>query len=540
MSGIVYHLLSVEIDTRQQNPSRTQHSSRFMCILRYQTNYSIMKIAIRNTLILALLICYSCNNVDPFDIEDVDFGDPEIGVPLVNSTFYISDIGVNPDNNTEVVSDSEGRVTLVYKDDFNPIGIKEVFPKVEDQQVSIFQNNQAFNLPFHNIDIRAGVLKNTNVHFEMRNPFNQSVTVVLSIPEIINNSTNSPYLKSYTIDAGENFRSPEEDLSGYTVSSENGELVLSYSAVTSSNVQVALSDINIDFTELDFAYLEGIFSEATLPSTDEMIDISFFDSWVSGGLNLADPRLTFEIENSIGIPAEVKLNSANITTIDDATYAFESDLLSSGAAIDYPTLGNVDGSENTTVEFTSDNSNVADLFTKKPKAIDYDLEITIDSDENSIGYYTDESSLIIDATVEVPLHLRANDLILEDQIGFDEIAFDDIEGTGELLMSLRNGFPIGVGVNLLFLDDNGEILFSLKDADDWIRVDANVDESLSVEDLEAQVISIPIEDEDVFLIPAVRNVLMRVLVTTTDTFADEYVWVYDHHGIEVKLGAVIK
>jgi len=487
VSGIVYHLLSVEIDTRQQNPSRTQHSSRFMCILRYQTNYSIMKIAIRNTLILALLICYSCNNVDPFDIEDVDFGDPEIGVPLVNSTFYISDIGVNPDNNTEVVSDSEGRVTLVYKDDFNPIGIKEVFPKVEDQQVSIFQNNQAFNLPFHNIDIRAGVLKNTNVHFEMRNPFNQSVTVVLSIPEIINNSTNSPYLKSYTIDAGENFRSPEEDLSGYTVSSENGELVLSYSAV-----------------------------------------------------NLADPRLTFEIENSIGIPAEVKLNSANITTIDDATYAFESDLLSSGAAIDYPTLGNVDGSENTTVEFTSDNSNVADLFTKKPKAIDYDLEITIDSDENSIGYYTDESSLIIDATVEVPLHLRANDLILEDQIGFDEIAFDDIEGTGELLMSLRNGFPIGVGVNLLFLDDNGEILFSLKDADDWIRVDANVDESLSVEDLEAQVISIPIEDEDVFLIPAVRNVLMRVLVTTTDTFADEYVWVYDHHGIEVKLGAVIK
>jgi hypothetical protein len=131
-------------------------------------------------------------------------------------------------------------------------------------------------------------------------------------------------------------------------------------------------------------------------------------------------------------------------------------------------------------------------------------------------------------------------LILEDQIGFDEIAFDDIEGTGELLMSLRNGFPIGVGVNLLFLDDNGEILFSLKDADDWIRVDANADESLSVEDLEAQVISIPIEDEDVFLIPAVRNVLMRVLVTTTDTFADEYVWVYDHHGIEVKLGAVIK
>lgn len=499
-----------------------------------------MKIAIRNTLILALLICYSCNNVDPFDIEDVDFGDPEIGVPLVNSTFYISDIGVNPDNNTEVVSDSEGRVTLVYKDDFNPLRIQEIFPRVEDQQVAITLSTQSFNLPFHNIEVRNGILKNTKVHFEFQNPTNESVTVVLSIPEVTTNTTNTPYLKSYTIAAGEDFRSTEEDMSGYTVTSANGELELNYSAVTSNNTPVIFTQFNIDFAQLDFAYLEGIFSEATLPSTDHIIDLTFFESWVSGGLDLSDPKLTFEIENSIGIPAELTLNSANITTIDDDTYAFESELLNSGASINYPTLGNVDGSENTTIELNADNSNVVDLFAKKPKALDYDLDLTIDADENLLGYYTDESSLNIDATVEVPLHLRANDLILEDQIGFEEIAFDDVEGTAELLVSLRNGFPIGVGVNLYFLDDNGDTLFSLKETDDWIRVDANTDESLSVQDLEAQIISLPIEDEDVLQLPSVRNVLMRVLVTTTETFADEYVWIYDHHGIEVKLGAVIK
>lgn len=38
-----------------------------------------MKSAMRYAFLLAILLCYSCDNVDPFDIEDVDFGDPEIG-----------------------------------------------------------------------------------------------------------------------------------------------------------------------------------------------------------------------------------------------------------------------------------------------------------------------------------------------------------------------------------------------------------------------------------------------------------------------------
>jgi len=493
-----------------------------------------MNTALRYVFLLALTLCFSCDNVDPFDIDEVDFGDPEIGVPLVNSTFFIADVGVNPDNNTDVISDAEGRVTLRYNDQINPISITEVFPKVKDKQVDVQANPQEFALPFHDIDIRAGILKNTKVHFEIRNPSSQNLSVDISIAELENPTTGQTFSRSYSLAPNENFRSQEEDLSGYLLTSPDGTLELKYSAAMN------LSDFSIDFVELNFSYLQGVFSEVVLPSTEDLIDISFFDGWVSGGLDLSDPKLKFEIENSIGVPAQLKLNFANITNIDDVTFDLESDLLNEGVSFAYPALGDIDGSEMTTVEINSDNSNVVDLFNKKPKGIDYDIDLTIDSDQGMAGFYTEKSSINIYAVVELPLYLRANNLILQDTIGFEEIEYDQIEGTGELKISLTNAFPIGVGVNLHFLNNNGETLFTLVDADDWISVDANNDVSLSVEDLEAQIMSIPIAEEDILQIPSVTKVLMKVLITTTETFEDEYVWVYDHHGIDVKLGAVLK
>ena len=240
------------------------------------------------------------------------------------------------------------------------------------------------------------------------------------------------------------------------------------------------------------------------------------------------------------MPASLKLNFANVTNIEDETFELENDLLNDGVSFNFPALDNIGGSESTSVEINSDNSNVVDLFNNKPKAIDYDLDLKIDSDQSTVGFYTDESSIDITAVVELPLNLRANDLVLQDTIAFEEIEFDQIDGTGELMLSLINAFPIGVGVNLDFLNDGGETLFSLIDPNEWISVEANTDVSLSVEELEAQIQSIPIEESDVLLLPEVSNVLIRVIVTTTESFGDEFVWVFDHHGVDVKLGAILK
>ncbi len=496
-------------------------------------------------LLLALgvlsVIIYSCDNVDPFDVEDVDFGDPEIGVPLVNSTFFIADLGADPDNNTEVLSDQEGRVTLRYSDQIPPITVGDIFPAERDITLSVLSNAHTFTIPFYNIDIRTGVFKDTRMSLELTNPTDETLSVTVAIDEIIDTGNNRSYSQSFILQPNERLVSAELDLSGWTVNTPDGNLELSYSAFTNSSSFVNISDFEIHFPRLEFASLEGVFGNAILPTTEDLIDISFFDSWVSGGLDLSDPSLSFDINNSIGIPAELKLNYANITNIDGETFQLEYDDLNQGIAFNYPDISQVGDSVATRIEIDGTNSNVIDLFNKKPSMIDYDLDLSITSGPNpTTGFYTEDSRIAIDASVELPLLMRANDLILQDTIGFEEVEFDQIEGTGELLLSLVNGFPIGVGVNLYFLDEQGQTLFTLVEADDWISVDANIQPLLDLADLESQIYSIPISEEDIALIPSVSKVLTRVLITTTADFEDEFVWVYDHQGIDIKLGAILR
>ena len=164
-----------------------------------------------------------------------------------------------------------------YQDEIKPVSVTEVFPRVQDEQVGITSNPQEFALPFHDIDIRGGTLKDTRIHFQFRNPTNEALSVNISIPELSNSVGGPAYTKSYYVGPNENFRSPVEDLSTYIVSSDQGVLSLNYTAETSSNPSVTLSNFSIDFSELNFSFLEGVFDEVVLPTTENLIDITFFD-----------------------------------------------------------------------------------------------------------------------------------------------------------------------------------------------------------------------------------------------------------------------
>ena len=175
-----------------------------------------------------IVLFLACDDVDPFDIEDVDFGNPEIGVPLINSTFFITDLGVDPDNNTEVISDSDGRVTLRYSDELEPVGISEVFPSVTNVSVSIENSASDFVIPFHDIDIRRGTLKKTQVRFEIENPSNNPISVTISIPDLAHPVTGLPFSETYALGPNESFNSMQEDLSEWMVNAPQGRLSINY------------------------------------------------------------------------------------------------------------------------------------------------------------------------------------------------------------------------------------------------------------------------------------------------------------------------
>lgn len=491
--------------------------------------------------LLCLFVIFSCSDVDPFEIDNVDFGDPSIGVPLINSTFYVTDLGVDPDNNTKVLVDNEGKVTLQYTDRVKPIPVSDWFPTVNDELLTIMNNPQEFSLPFNDIDIRNGIFTRSTISFEIENPVSEFMTIEIFIPEITNPQTGMVFSQIYTIAANDNFNSPDIYLNDWQVTTTDGSLELLYIASSNSGPIGSISNFKLNYKQLDFSYLEGIFKNSIYPIAEEVIDVTFFDNWVSGGLNLADPQLKINVENSVGIPAELRMNYAQVTTIDNEVFDIESTLLEDGISFDHPSLSEIGSIKTTQIEINSDNSNFKDLFDKKPSSFEYDIELVINPDQNKdVGFYTDASYINMGATVELPLHFKANDLILQDTFAFEEISYDQIDSTGELSLDLINAFPVGVSLNLYFMDANGNILFTLVDDNDWVSAAASPDPSLTVDQLNSQITSIPIAKKDLQQLPMVQQFLIKVKITTTDAFNDEFVWVYDHHGVDIKLGAILK
>jgi len=137
------------------------------------------------------------------------------------------------------------------------------------------------------------------------------------------------------------------------------------------------------------------------------------------------------------------------------------------------------------------------------------------------------------------MSLKANDLIIADTIAFEKIEFDQVDSTGQLKLKVVNAFPMDLSLNMDFLAADGSELFSLVNDAEWLTVNASPDPVLTLDMLDDQVHDIIITEENIGKIPSIDKVVVKAKITTLDTFGEDYVWLYNHHGIDVNLGAII-
>ena len=60
-----------------------------------------------------------------------------------------------------------------------------------------------------------------------------------------------------------------------------------------------------------------------------------------------------------------------------------------------------------------------------------------------------------------------------------------------------------------------------------------------LEELTPQTFLIEISEEDVNQIDNISKVIVKSKVSTLDQFGDDFVWLLNHHGIDVKLSAIL-
>lgn len=260
-----------------------------------------------------------------------------------------------------------------------------------------------------------------------------------------------------------------------------------------------------------------------------------FDNFKSGSILLEDPKFQLDIINGFGLPIHMTFGN-----FDGSGHGGSSQL--SGSAIDdgldlnTPSGGGAPPGQ-TSKTIDSSNSNIKDFLRISPSSLkfSFNLEGNSNNDTNTYNFIDKNSSLSGDISLSIPLKGSFDHVVIEDVYDFDTGELKNVN-YATFKLTTNNSFPVGIYVQIYFLDKDSLVLDSLIEDNDAIFKEAIVD---------ANGFSIaPVYEESFFSLGANRfgairdkavNLKIRVMLLTSDSDKTTIKITSDNY-FDIKLG----
>jgi hypothetical protein len=419
----------------------------------------------KNLLILWLfsisLFAISCSVNEPDDVNILF--EQEFAVPLINSEIRIADVADQAGQNTSLRIDKHGRITVVYKGDFIRNQSTQLFPPFPGLVPFPLTDSITFiTLPIPDkFEISRAIFGNTNIRFVFENTTGEILTVRVWAPKLQKNG-NPLDTTIVVLPLPVPIPTGPINLNGYEVTSSDNSLEFRYDARSLSGERIVFNNANMFFDVLLFNYVEGYFSNEKFELKGNVIAVGVFNKWIAGGMDFESPRLTVDVQNSFGFPVRSRFNQVRFKTISGNAFDLSSEFIESGVDFDFPTINEVGQVKENTFSFTSQNSNIREIFNDKTIEVSYDIDAIANPDQDrSIINFVDTSSFFsIAASVEVPLLGTANNFTLADTFDLDLSGLKDFT-SAEFKSIFNNDFPVNIDIQFYFLSEDMQKIDSM-------------------------------------------------------------------------------
>jgi len=494
-------------------------------------------------LLLSISVCFSaCYDKDYFKIS-VPAPTPDLSIPLVALNTTLGQLAENNSEDTRVEADESGRLTFYYEGRLIKQSALSVFPPLPlFQDFPIVDSVAPLVLPLEEDWILdEGRFKQSNVIFKLKSSLEERITVRMTIPELSKDgAVFEHHFDMNTYGGGENyFESELISLDGYDINTDNSALSFNYDARDESGNRIVFDEAFMFIDIVRFYYLQGYFGRQEFNLTGSTIPIGIFNNWKSGGFSFDEPSISIDVINSFGFPVTNFFNRLDLTTLSGNQLEIESTAIDQGLNFAYPDLSQIGDSLATSISITTDNSNLEEIFNEKAIQLNYDILAIVNPDEMNptSGFFTEESYFTINAAVEVPLHMQINDLILTRNFELDLSDYDQVE-SGELIIEIKNALPLNTELKFLFENNNADFEDYLNN-DDWISINPRDVNGAGVQNQQEQVIRLPISETNWSNIRQSKSMSVDIRLNTDAPDPDGYLWIYDYHGIDLKVSAII-
>ncbi len=462
------------------------------------------KVALKSISLLLFSIAlgwllYACKIKNTPDNIYVSNWQPNLTLPLVRSDLNLKNIVQKQKANLTIEEDADGYYTFIYYSNYDSITVSSLNAfKFEDQSFSLFSYNLpiparspgqtftttqpgSFTLSTPEADQRIDniVFKSGTFQIPVNSSYRHNIAIRLTMPDLTKNGQG--FDQTVVLPAG-GVQSPTGfDLTGYTMDLTkagagnriNYSIQLTFTYVNSTVFTGALS-VNPSIVNISFSQLQGYFGQLSydLPEAGrkDTVQLNIFNNAFGANVSFPDAKLNFEIINSFGVPTTVDLSNRislysryplpgpTIETFHSPDIDKPIQLASPASLSDNPAITNF---------------GVPLVFNYVPYQIlsSGQLAMNPKGPTSIANFVTDQSKIKVRATAVIPMKGKiSSNLEFADtiQLSMAELEIDDknqIEYV-KFRTNLKNGFPLVGNFQMLFLDENNNIIDSLRRSSD--------------------------------------------------------------------------
>lgn len=441
---------------------------------------AILFLFVTTTLILGG--CYA-------DLDDLSLGNiewsPELGLPLVNSSFTIKDLLEASDSSFDYKEENNVIVIVVKEDslfsssandyygladkDFPTLPLMLTPDEIEEfnSTGAVLVNRQAavdYGSDLDSIIIAMGTI---SLNLEENFPANGSLNLQFSSGSNASGSANIlDYQYSWTYDG---FNPVTTDFTennffntrfAFTDNDDKGKIIISYQLslekVYSIDLIEGQNSIDLDFTfsNLQFDALYGDLDPQGISTEKNTLQTDFFNEDNElGNLSyyLDDPRFKIIYTNTMGLPVLFTVNS--FISFKDGV----GEEMTYGDDINLPAAS----FSNPAVEEVSFNKAIKTLLNDLPDSVQLQIDGLIDPNDISNNFVTRQSAIKIGYELEIPLKLSMENLLFTEAFDVSDLDTEDAQSIMFKFNSF-NRLPIDVNLTAVFLDEDStvqEVLF---------------------------------------------------------------------------------
>jgi len=414
------------------------------------------------------------------------------------------------------------------------------------------ERTELFDITFENNErLDSIILDAANLQIESSSTFLHTGQIIITCPSIKKNGISFSDSVQISSSTGTYTDISNFALDGYTIEIDNTtnpdtsfipvnfiiELYNSGNPINSGD----RIDINATIHNIDFSSTFGYIGDYELVSEEGSVELGFFDDFIDGDFEFADPQININISNSYGIPVAATINNfKGYTETDSMALSFEPGV--NPFRIAYPSLAEYGETKDTILSINAVNSDIEDLLAFLPTEIKYNISAASNPDGPGASYnfVNNNSKLDLDLEVILPLWFKANIMAFEDTIEFDisdETDKIDMINNLSVLLVVDNGIPFEINIQGTLTDSLYNEINTLFDPSSLpviegatIGADGKVSESTSKKS------SISYDKNAIDELKDVRYIIITARIKTSDYSNNTMVKFYNNYSIDFNLG----